>query len=131
MVRMDGEKMSKSLGNMVFVRDLLRKYSVDALRLYLLSHHYRSVFEWSPGDLEAAASVADRLTLAAAQPDDRAASDGGRFGAALEDDLNTRGRSSRSNAPRATRCAAWAPVLGRTVHARDLQRADARRESRH
>jgi L-cysteine:1D-myo-inositol 2-amino-2-deoxy-alpha-D-glucopyranoside ligase len=41
MVRMDGEKMSKSLGNMVFVRDLLRSYSPDALRVYLLGHHYR------------------------------------------------------------------------------------------
>ena len=74
MVRMDGEKMSKSLGNMVFVRDLLAEATVDALRLYLLSHHYRSVFEWSAADLgAAAASVAERLALAAREPDRRSA----------------------------------------------------------
>jgi len=89
MVRMDGEKMSKSLGNMVFVRDLLRKYSVDAVRLYLLSHHYRSVFEWSPADIEAAASLATRLALAARQPDHGPASVREAFAAALEDDLDT------------------------------------------
>ena len=55
MVRMDGEKMSKSLGNMVFVRDLLKSYSADAIRLYLLGHHYRQVWEWSPAELDAAA----------------------------------------------------------------------------
>jgi cysteinyl-tRNA synthetase len=88
MVRMDGAKMSKSLGNMVFIRDLLQQYSVDAVRLYLLSHHYRAVFEWAPYELEAAAGDADRLSLAAAQPDaggDAAEAD---FRAALEDDLN-------------------------------------------
>ena len=89
MVRMDGAKMSKSLGNMVFVRDLLARYSVDALRLYLLSHHYRSVFEWSPGDLEACASLADRLALAAHAPDYGPLSVREAFAAALEDDLDT------------------------------------------
>src|SRR5262249_7469033 len=52
MVRMDGEKMSKSLGNMVFVRELMRSYSADAIRLYLLARHYRAVFEWSPSELD-------------------------------------------------------------------------------
>jgi L-cysteine:1D-myo-inositol 2-amino-2-deoxy-alpha-D-glucopyranoside ligase len=45
MVRLDGEKMSKSLGNMLFVRDLLTDYSADAIRIFLLSHHYRR--EWA------------------------------------------------------------------------------------
>ncbi len=89
MVRMDGEKMSKSLGNMVFVRDLLSKYSVDALRLYLLGHHYRSVVEWAPYELEAAAGLADRLSLAAREPDQGGRSVRDAFRAALEDDLNT------------------------------------------
>lgn len=40
-VYIDGEKMSKSLGNMVFARDLLEKYSANAIRWYLLSHHWR------------------------------------------------------------------------------------------
>jgi L-cysteine:1D-myo-inositol 2-amino-2-deoxy-alpha-D-glucopyranoside ligase len=89
MVRMDGEKMSKSLGNMVFVRDLAAKYSVDALRLYLLGHHYRSVFEWAPWEVEAAASLADRLSLAAREPDHGGIAVREAFRAALEDDLNT------------------------------------------
>jgi L-cysteine:1D-myo-inositol 2-amino-2-deoxy-alpha-D-glucopyranoside ligase len=86
MVRMDGTKMSKSLGNMVFVRDLLEQYSVDALRLYLLAHHYREVWEWSARELAEAAARAAALTRQAAAPD------GGRddaFRAALKDDLNT------------------------------------------
>jgi L-cysteine:1D-myo-inositol 2-amino-2-deoxy-alpha-D-glucopyranoside ligase len=89
MVSMDGEKMSKSLGNMVFVRDLLPRYSVDALRLYLLGHHYRSVFEWAPWELEAAEGAAERFSLAAQQPDHGGASVREAFRAALEDDLNT------------------------------------------
>jgi cysteinyl-tRNA synthetase len=89
MVRMDGEKMSKSLGNMVFVRDLLPKYSVDALRVHLLSHHYRTVFEWAPAEVKAAASLAERFSLAAREPDQGGASARDAFRAALEDDLNT------------------------------------------
>jgi L-cysteine:1D-myo-inositol 2-amino-2-deoxy-alpha-D-glucopyranoside ligase len=46
MVRYRGEKMSKSLGNMVFVRDALRQYDPDAIRLYLLDHHYRTPWEY-------------------------------------------------------------------------------------
>ena len=89
MVRMDGEKMSKSLGNMVFVRDLLRSYSVDAVRMYLLSHHYRAVFEWTPTEMEWMAGEADRLALAARQPDHCPVSVREAFVAALEDDLDT------------------------------------------
>jgi L-cysteine:1D-myo-inositol 2-amino-2-deoxy-alpha-D-glucopyranoside ligase len=46
MVQLDGEKMSKSLGNLVFVGDLLESHEADAIRLALLSQHYRSSFEW-------------------------------------------------------------------------------------
>ncbi|MDQ6670528.1 MAG: cysteine--tRNA ligase [Chloroflexota bacterium] len=91
MVRMDGEKMSKSLGNMVFARDLLQTHSADALRLYLLRHHYRQVWEWAPAELEVADGVALRLVEAARETDAAGAGSGGReaFAAALEDDLNT------------------------------------------
>ncbi len=89
MVRMDGEKMSKSLGNMVFVRDLLPKYSVDALRLYLLGHHYRSVYEWSPAELHDAASLAERLSAATRLPDRGGVSAREALRSALEDDLDT------------------------------------------
>ncbi|MDQ4078964.1 MAG: cysteine--tRNA ligase [Chloroflexota bacterium] len=58
MVRMDGEKMSKSLGNMVFVRDLLKEYAPDDIRAYLLSHHYRRAFEWDPAEMVRAAERA-------------------------------------------------------------------------
>lgn len=50
MVRLDGEKMSKSLGNMLFVRDLLKEFSADAIRLYLLSHKYRDA--WAADDAQ-------------------------------------------------------------------------------
>ena len=46
MVRLGGEKMSKSLGNLVFVEDLLEGHEPDAIRLALLSQHYRASFEW-------------------------------------------------------------------------------------
>ena len=48
MVRMDGEKMSKSLGNLVFVHDLLDEgYEAGAIRLGVLKHHYRDEWSWS------------------------------------------------------------------------------------
>ena len=46
MVEYQGEKMSKSLGNLVLARDLLGEYSSDAIRLYLFSHHYRAAWEF-------------------------------------------------------------------------------------
>jgi L-cysteine:1D-myo-inositol 2-amino-2-deoxy-alpha-D-glucopyranoside ligase len=89
MVRMDGEKMSKSLGNMVFVRELLGQYSANAVRLYLLQHHYRHVWEWSASDLEAAAALASSLEAAARAPDTSGGSVREGFAAALAHDLNT------------------------------------------
>ena len=52
MVRLDGEKMSKSLGNLVFAGDLLRDYEPAAIRLALLSQHYRSSYEWTASMLD-------------------------------------------------------------------------------
>ena len=59
MVRLDGEKMSKSLGNLVFVSKL-RSDGVDpmAIRLAILAHHYRQDWDWTAEGLSAAA---DRL----------------------------------------------------------------------
>jgi L-cysteine:1D-myo-inositol 2-amino-2-deoxy-alpha-D-glucopyranoside ligase len=57
MVSLDGEKMSKSLGNLVFVSKL-RADGVDpmAIRLVILSHHYRTDWEWFDSELETAQS---------------------------------------------------------------------------
>ena len=65
MVEHEGQKMSKSLGNLVMVRDLLKQWSPDALRLYLADHHYRSSWSYGEADLRAAQARADRLTAAA------------------------------------------------------------------
>jgi L-cysteine:1D-myo-inositol 2-amino-2-deoxy-alpha-D-glucopyranoside ligase len=89
MVRMGGEKMSKSLGNMVFLRDLLRTHSANTLRLYLLGHHYRRVWEWSPAELDQAAQLAERLEAAAGAPATPLGSAREDFAAALADDLDT------------------------------------------
>ena len=54
MVRHQGEKMSKSLGNLVFPRDLFRDHEPAAVRLALLTHHWRSEWEWDPSELKEA-----------------------------------------------------------------------------
>jgi L-cysteine:1D-myo-inositol 2-amino-2-deoxy-alpha-D-glucopyranoside ligase len=56
MVRKDGEKMSKSLGNLVFVSDLLKDWEPDAVRLGVFSHHYRSSWEWDDALMPAASA---------------------------------------------------------------------------
>ena len=50
MVYHSGEKMSKSLGNLVMIRELMSTYSPDGIRLYLGGHHYRK--QWSHNELE-------------------------------------------------------------------------------
>lgn len=50
MVLYEGEKMSKSLGNMIMISDLAKKYPADVIRFMLLSHHYREPWEFE--DLE-------------------------------------------------------------------------------
>jgi L-cysteine:1D-myo-inositol 2-amino-2-deoxy-alpha-D-glucopyranoside ligase len=115
MVRMDGEKMSKSLGNMVFVRDLLRSYSPDAIRLCLLGHHYREVWEWAPWELEAAAGQADRLAEAASSSETVSSSARAEFIAALEDDLNTPRAISVLEGTRGPELRDLAAVLGLTL----------------
>lgn len=93
MVTMDGEKMSKSLGNMAFVRDLLQTYSADAIRLYLLSHHYRKAFEYQEKELARAAELAHRLERVLAEQasngNDQAPRPARAIGQALAEDLNT------------------------------------------
>lgn len=65
MVFMDGEKMSKSLGNMVFARDLAPKYGADAVRLYLSGCHYRGELHWDEAALKQSQGLARDLAEAA------------------------------------------------------------------
>ncbi|MBU0632791.1 cysteine--tRNA ligase [bacterium] len=60
-VNIDGEKMSKSLGNSFFIKDALKVYDGEVLRFYLLSTHYRSNFNFNEEDLIAAKKRLDKL----------------------------------------------------------------------
>jgi L-cysteine:1D-myo-inositol 2-amino-2-deoxy-alpha-D-glucopyranoside ligase len=89
MVEYEGEKMSKSLGNLVFVTDLLKVADARAIRLALLRHHYRSGFEWFDTDIDEGSALLHRLVAAAAVeggPDPRPFA--ARVRAALDDDLD-------------------------------------------
>ena len=95
MLQLGEEKMSKSLGNLVTVKEILAKYSADALRLFVLSSHYRSPLTYSDEGLEAAERGADRLRQAVGK---RGGNSGGgvdvepyrsRFVEAMDDDFNT------------------------------------------
>ncbi|KAB8140219.1 cysteine--tRNA ligase [Chloroflexia bacterium SDU3-3] len=94
MARLDGEKMSKSLGNMVFVRDALKEHTADALRWYLMSFHYRADFDYVREDVVATESKITQLKSAlraesgAGAPLD-AASYRAAFLGAMDADLNT------------------------------------------
>jgi cysteinyl-tRNA synthetase len=61
MVMYQGEKMSKSLGNLVLVSDLLKKYSSNALRWLLLSHYYRQPWDFSYEDLNEAQEKVEQV----------------------------------------------------------------------
>jgi len=61
MVYHGGAKMSKSLGNLVMVRDLLKTYPPDAMRLYLGGHHYRQSWSHDEGELAKAEQTAQTL----------------------------------------------------------------------
>ncbi|WP_201353205.1 cysteine--tRNA ligase [Hydrogenimonas urashimensis] len=60
-VNINGEKMSKSLGNSFFVKDALRSYDGEILRFYLLSTHYRANFNFNEEDLLASKKRLDKL----------------------------------------------------------------------
>lgn len=86
MVRLNGEKMSKSLGNLVFVSDLLKSWEPAVIRLALASQHYRTSWEWDDTLLPAAA---ERLELwRSAGPGASALED---VRVALDNDLDTPG----------------------------------------
>lgn len=86
MVRLDGTKMSKSLGNLVFVHDLLKDWEAPAIRLAIIAHHYRSSWDWHDGLMPEASARLARWRAAGA-------GDGGLAAvrAALDNDLETPG----------------------------------------
>ncbi len=61
MVIYKGEKMSKSLGNLVLISDLVKKHSPNAIRWMLLSHRYRQIWEYAPDELEDSESCLRRI----------------------------------------------------------------------
>jgi len=65
LLKLGEEKMSKSLGNLVTIKEVLGKHSPDAVRIFVLSSHYRSPLTYSEETLEAAERGAERLSQTA------------------------------------------------------------------
>lgn len=97
MVGYQGEKMSKSLGNLVLVSNELKRFSPDAFRLYLFSHHYRHPWEYRDGEIDEWQRIADDLAFASSLPSAvggesiDVSSHREKFLAAMEDDMDTPG----------------------------------------
>ncbi|ACL72024.1 cysteinyl-tRNA synthetase [Thioalkalivibrio sulfidiphilus HL-EbGr7] len=93
-VRVNEEKMSKSLGNFFTVREVLARYPAEVVRYFILSSHYRSPLNYSDEPLDAARAGLTRLytALRGVQAVDPAGQGEGyrrRFQAAMDDDFNT------------------------------------------
>jgi cysteinyl-tRNA synthetase len=89
-LQVEGEKMSKSLGNFLTISDLLKEYPGEALRLNMLSTHYRQPFNWTAAGVKNAFATLDtwyKLTADVHEPSDAFISS--TILEALEDDLNT------------------------------------------
>ncbi|MDP1008026.1 class I tRNA ligase family protein, partial [Klebsiella pneumoniae] len=63
-LNVDGEKMSKSLGNFFTIRDVLQKFDGETLRFFMLRTHYRRPFNFSDSHLEDARTALTRLYTA-------------------------------------------------------------------
>ena len=95
---LDEEKMSKSLGNIITIREALERYGSDGIRIFVMTAHYRAPLAYSEEAMEAGKRAAERLHLAVSVPggDGPAADIPGdeyrqRFTASMDDDLNTAG----------------------------------------
>ena len=77
LVGLGGTKMSKSLGNLVFVGDLLKEWEPAAVRLALLAHHYRTDWEWTDAEMPRAAARLEAWRRSATGAPDRTPEDGG------------------------------------------------------
>ncbi|WP_172152278.1 cysteine--tRNA ligase [Pseudomonas tumuqii] len=92
-VRVDGEKMSKSLGNFFTIREVLEKYHPEVVRYLLVSSHYRSPINYSEDSLKEAKGALERFYNALKGLPAVPAAGGEafveRFGAAMDDDFNS------------------------------------------
>jgi cysteinyl-tRNA synthetase len=92
-VRVNEEKMSKSLGNFFTIRDVLKEYRAEEIRFFILSSHYRSQLNYSDQQLDLARSALIRLYSALLDIDVSEAPEGTeyerRFETAMQDDFNT------------------------------------------
>ncbi|GBL55708.1 MULTISPECIES: cysteine--tRNA ligase [Pseudomonas] len=93
-VRVDGEKMSKSLGNFFTIREVLEKYHPEVVRFLLVSSHYRSPINYSEDNLKEAKGALERFYTALRGLPEVEAAGGGeafaeRFAASMDDDFNT------------------------------------------
>lgn len=94
-VRVDNEKMSKSLGNFFTIREVLSKYAPEIVRFFILRAHYRSPLNYSDKHLDDAKNALTRLytalrgVLLTEQPIDWQDPMAQRFQAAMNDDFNT------------------------------------------
>ncbi len=105
MVTVDGVKMGKSLGNAIYIKDLLKRHDPATIRFFVLSSHYRSVTDFSEEALEAAGRGLERLTTTVGLVQERLRDAEGngadadwaarsddfreRFKEAMDDDFNT------------------------------------------
>ena len=95
-VRIDNEKMSKSLGNFFTIRQVLDAYDAETVRFFIIRAHYRSALNYSDAHLDDARQALKRLYLALSLFDslpnalpDWSAESGQRFKAAMDDDFAT------------------------------------------
>ena len=95
-IRVDNEKMSKSLGNFFTIRDVLKKYAPEVVRFFILRAHYRSPLNYSDAHLDDAKNSLTRLynTLGNVQAAEFTVREDAndytrRFFAAMDDDFNT------------------------------------------
>lgn len=94
-VRVDNEKMSKSLGNFFTIRDVLKNYDAEVLRFFIIRSHYRSPLNYSDAHLDDAKAALTRLYTALKdidvreRPVDWKEKHAIRFAQAMNDDFNT------------------------------------------
>jgi cysteinyl-tRNA synthetase len=97
LLQLGEDKMSKSLGNLITIKEALDSYSADAIRIFILSSHYRSPLKYSEEALAAAAAGADRLRRVVGREDNAVGKGEAidtepyrkRFTEAMDDDFNT------------------------------------------